>query len=301
MDIILISEKKNKTINLHIKFWLIIVAVIIFIVIIGSFIYGIANFATEEIDKNKLIQLKEENKVVQREMTKIEKEIFNLYSLIDSLELYGKKLQTHGSLTPFEQDLQDSEISSSTPASTTGHVSADLSKNSVDLDQTLNNLLARGKVQKESFNELLTHLEEKRYLKDHIPSIIPVQGWLIRGFGYQVDPFTGTVKMHEGLDIAAPPGTPIIAPADGRVTFAGTRRGFGITVEINHGYGCTTRYAHCQRSRVRAGMNVKRGDIVAYVGNTGTSIGPHLHYEVRIAQQPVNPINYILAASQADD
>lgn len=276
-------------------------AAIVFIVILGSFIYGIANFATEEIDKNKLIRLKEENEVVQSEISKIEKEISNLYNLMDSLELRDKKLQTHGSLTPLKQDSQDGEISSFTPDSTWEHVAADINTNSVDLDQTLDNLLARAKVQKESFNELLTHLEEKRYLKEHIPSIIPVQGWLIRGFGYQIDPFTGTAKMHEGLDIAAPPGTPIIAPADGKVTFAATRRGLGITVEIDHGYGCTTRYAHCQRTRVRAGMNVKRGDIVAYVGNTGTSIGPHLHYEVRIAQKPVNPINYILAVSQTTD
>ena len=120
------------------------------------------------------------------------------------------------------------------------------------------------------------------------------------GFGYRIDPFTGQVKMHEGLDIAAPPGTPIIAPADGTIKFAGERRGFGLTLEIDHGYGYTTLYGHCQRIDVEEGNRVTRGDVVAHVGSTGRSTGPHLHYEVRVSQIPVNPIHYILTPSITD-
>jgi murein DD-endopeptidase MepM/ murein hydrolase activator NlpD len=114
------------------------------------------------------------------------------------------------------------------------------------------------------------------------------------GFGYRLDPFTGLIKMHEGIDIAAPIGTPIVAPADGTVISAGEKPGFGITVEIDHGYGLVTFYAHLQRYKVESGMNVRRGDIIGYIGTTGKTTGPHLHYEVRLATTPVNPINYIL-------
>lgn len=301
MNIILISEKKNKTVNFHIKLWLIIIAAIVLIAIVASFIYGVANFAVDRGDQNRLVQLQEENKVVQQEITKIEDEIYTLYSLMDTLQLSERKLYSHGSLTTLQQDVEGSEVRASAFDSTMAHVSADPSDDSVGFNQTLDNLLLRARAQKESYDELIMHLEGERHLKNHIPSVIPVQGWLIRGFGYHIDPFTGTTKMHEGLDIAAPIGTPIVAPADGRVTFAGTRRGFGVTVEIDHGYGYTTRYAHCQRTRVRKGMKVTRGDVIAYVGNTGQCSGPHLHYEVRIARNPVNPINYILALSASND
>lgn len=287
MNIILISEKKNKTINFHIKLWLIIIAAVIVIIIVASFIYGVTNFAVDRGDQNRLMQLQQENKIVQQEITRIENEISTLYSLMDSVESPEEKLQRHAG--------------ESTPDSTMVHVSATTSENMASFNQVLDDLLMRTHAQKTNYDELITHLEEKGYLKDRIPSIIPVQGWLIRGFGYHVDPFTGTTKMHEGLDIAAPVGTPIVAPADGRVTFAGTRKGFGVTVEIDHGYGYKTRYAHCQRTRVRTGMRVKRGDIIAYVGSTGQCSGPHLHYEVRIAGRPVDPRNYILTVSTSSD
>lgn len=287
MNIILISEKKNKTINFHIKLWFIIIAAVILILIVASFIYGVTNFAIDRGDQNRLMQLQQENKIVQQEITRIEYEISTLYSLMDSVKSPDGKLQPYGG--------------ESTSDSTMVHVSAQLNENMPDFNQVLDDLLLRTHAQKANYDELITHLEEKSYLKDRIPSIIPVQGWLIRGFGYHVDPFTNTTKMHEGLDIAAPAGTPIVAPADGRVTFAGTRKGFGVTVVIDHGYGYTTRYAHCQRTRVRTGMMVKRGDIIAYVGSTGQCSGPHLHYEVRIADRPVNPSNYILTFSASSD
>jgi murein DD-endopeptidase MepM/ murein hydrolase activator NlpD len=265
------------------------------------FTYNVIKFATTEIDQNRIIQLKEENKIIHDELTRIEKEMYNLGGLIDSLELYDKKLRTYASLEPISEDVRKMGVGGYTRDYGTDKLSSRTSENLDDISQTLDNLLARAQLQKESFDAILTYLEEKTYLQNHTPSIIPVQGWLMRGYGYHTDPFTQKVKMHEGLDIAAPIGTPIVAPSDGTVKFTGEKSGYGLMLEIDHGYGFSTIYAHCQRIKVNQGDKVARGDTIAYVGNTGKSTGPHLHYEVHVSQTPANPIDYIITATSIID
>ncbi len=118
----------------------------------------------------------------------------------------------------------------------------------------------------------------------------PVNGSIVSGFGYRVHPIFRRVKFHYGVDIAAPYGTPIRAAADGVVVFAGWRRAYGITVILDHGNGLATLYAHCSRVLVSEGQTVKQGDIIALVGSTGLSTGPHLHFEVRRYGEPINPL-----------
>jgi len=137
-------------------------------------------------------------------------------------------------------------------------------------------------------------LSERQSLLKATPSIKPAAGWLTSQFGYRIDPFTGKPVMHAGLDIAASPGTPIVAPADGIVSFVGYESGYGNLVSIDHGYGVATRFAHNSQILVKYGQKVKRRDRIATVGSTGRSSGPHCHYEVRVHGVPVNPINYIL-------
>jgi murein DD-endopeptidase MepM/ murein hydrolase activator NlpD len=301
LDIIFISRKENRRINLHVKYAVAILAVIIFIGLLAMFIYNVTVFASNEVDQKRLTNLNSENKIIRQEIARIEREFSELNVLIDSLESYDKKLRTFASLEPINEDLRNMGVGGYSHHYNDTGLSDELRSNLGNLSQTLDNLLARSRLQKNSFDALFANLEEKRYLRNHTPSIIPVQGWFMSGFGYRIDPFTGKIKMHEGLDIAAPPGTPIIAPADGVVKSAGNRRGFGLTLEINHGYGFSTLYAHCQRIKVHVGAKVKRGDIIAYVGSTGKSTGPHLHYEVHVSQIPVNPINYILTAQSVID
>lgn len=301
MDIILISGKDSKTTNLRIKPVFLILLVIGCIAILVSFVYSLTNFAKKEVDRSRLSQMERENRVVKHEITRIEKEITGLQQLIDSLEIYDKKLRSYAPLNPIDDELRSMGVGGYEPLFEQEAVSFDIRNGLVDLSETLDNLVGRARLQKSSFDELVNYLREKAYLRSHTPSIPPVQGWMIRGFGYQIDPFTGQVKMHEGLDIAAPTGTPIVAPADGTVRYAGNKKGFGLLVEIDHGYGFTTVYGHCQRIRVNAGMRVKRGDVIAYVGNTGRSTGPHLHYEVRVSHAAVNPMNYVLTASSIVD
>ncbi len=126
------------------------------------------------------------------------------------------------------------------------------------------------------------------------PSIWPTQGFLTSGFGWRRSPFSGGGRMHKGLDISNRIGTPVWAPARGTVTAVGMDGSYGICVMIDHGNNVVTRYAHLQRAVVREGQYVQRGDVIAALGNTGRSTGPHLHYEVIVGGIPVNPMRYIL-------
>lgn len=149
-------------------------------------------------------------------------------------------------------------------------------------------------VQRKSFGELRDYLQDQKSLLASTPSIRPTVGWISSGFGYRTSPFTGRREFHRGLDIASREGTPVVAPADGVVTFAGRKGGLGNLVVIDHGYGKVTRFAHLKKWLVRRGAHVKRGDKLGLVGNTGRSTAPHLHYEVHVNGLPVNPLKYIL-------
>ncbi len=147
--------------------------------------------------------------------------------------------------------------------------------------------------QEESFHVLEEFLKSRESLLVHTPLGYPVRGWITSPYGYRRDPFTGRREFHEGIDIAAPIGAPIRAPADGVVVFVGRKAGYGKMVIIDHGYGYSTAYGHCSRILVKVGQKVKRGQLIAKVGNTGRSTAPHLHYEVRVGKVAVNPYYYL--------
>lgn len=301
MDIFFIFGKGNRTSNLRIKSGYLILVGIACVAILVSFTYNLTSYAKKEVDRGRLSQAENENRVVRKEIGRITEEITNLQILIDSLELTDKKLRSYAPLQPIDEELRNMGVGGYVPPFEAEDISPDIKEEMMDVTETLDNLVGRARLQRSSFQELAQYLEEKSYLRDHTPSIMPIQGWMMRGFGYHIDPFTGQVKMHEGLDIAAPLGTPIVAPADGVVRFAGNKQDYGLCVEIDHGYGFMTLYGHCQRIRVNAGMRIKRGDVIAYVGNTGRSTGPHLHYEVRISHSAVNPMNYMLTVASIVD
>jgi murein DD-endopeptidase MepM/ murein hydrolase activator NlpD len=148
--------------------------------------------------------------------------------------------------------------------------------------------------QKKSFESLFNNLEDQRNLLAATPAIRPTDGWISSKFGYRTSPFTGLREFHQGLDIAARKGAPVLAAADGVVTFAGTKGLMGKLIVIDHGYGMITRYAHIHKMLKKRGDAVKKGDTIALVGNTGRSTGSHLHYEVHLDGIPVNPAKYIL-------
>lgn len=151
-------------------------------------------------------------------------------------------------------------------------------------------------VQSLSFDRLAEAINQNSDRLSHIPSIQPVSQedmtQMASGYGWRVDPIYGTSKHHDGMDFAAPVGTSVYATGDGTVSQAGWNTGYGNTIDINHGYNYTTRFAHLSEILVSPGQKVKRGDLIGKVGNTGKSTGSHLHYEVRLKGVPQNPVNY---------
>ncbi len=125
------------------------------------------------------------------------------------------------------------------------------------------------------------------------PNLWPVEGQVTGSFGERIDPFNGEGAFHSGVDISSQVGTPVIAPADGVVKFADFMGGYGRAIMIDHGHGISTRYGHLSSFAVTAGQYIQRGDTIGYVGQSGRSTGPHLHYEVRINDVPVNPYKYL--------
>ncbi len=148
--------------------------------------------------------------------------------------------------------------------------------------------------QEAGFETLLEYLETQVNLLASTPSIRPARGWVTSRFAHRVSPFTGRREFHNALDIANRTGTPIFAPANGKVTFAGRKWLLGNVIELNHGHGFVTRYAHCKDFKKKKGDRVMRGDTIARIGNTGRSTGPHLHYQILLNGVPVNPEKYII-------
>jgi murein DD-endopeptidase MepM/ murein hydrolase activator NlpD len=162
-----------------------------------------------------------------------------------------------------------------------------------EMHQELTQLQGVASKQETSLQTLIEYFEDKRSLYASTPADWPVRGWVTSPFGSRISPITGKIQFHEGMDIAAQIGTPVIAPADGVVIKAGSESSYGDLVELSHGYGLKTIFGHNSRLNVKPGQHVKRGDIIAYVGDTGSSTGPHLHYEVRLNGLPVNPVHYL--------
>jgi murein DD-endopeptidase MepM/ murein hydrolase activator NlpD len=162
-----------------------------------------------------------------------------------------------------------------------------------EMHQEMTQLQEAASKQETSLQILIEYFEEKRSLYASTPSVWPVRGWVTSSFGNRISPLTGELQFHAGIDITAEIGTPVVAPADGVVIKAGFEAGYGNMVELSHGYGLKTVFGHNSRLNVKPGQHVQRGDIVAYVGDTGSSTGPHLHYEVRLNSLPVNPDRYL--------
>lgn len=159
------------------------------------------------------------------------------------------------------------------------------------------NLLERELVvQSRSFDRLTSLARSSTDRLAHVPAIQPVSELNLKqmasGYGRRVDPVYGTVKFHEGMDFACDIGTPVYATGNGVVSSAEWSSGYGNSIDIDHGYGYVTRYAHLSEILVKPGQSVSRGDLIAKSGNTGKSTGPHVHYEVRLRGEPQNPVNY---------
>jgi len=260
------------------------IAVAAVILVIGLGV--IAARLTESADQR---SLRRENNMLMKEISDLRYGIDELKSSMASLEQTDKTLRIIADLPVLSPDIREVGVG--------GAVSLDLFRADdpagelrVDLDKLEREI----KLQRDSFSEIEQRLERNQDLVLHTPSIWPVDGGrLTANYGKRRDPFTYRISPHYGIDIAAARGTRVFAAADGVVKEVQRKYAFGKVVAIDHGYGFETVYCHLNSFIVKPGQKVKRGDFIATVGNTGRSTGPHLHYEVMINDQPVNPLDYM--------
>lgn len=262
----------------------------------GFLVWGSMDYYRVKSQVPEHARLVEENLQKEAQLVALTKKIDKINGKMIELIEFDNKLKVMADLEPGEDNTQflgiggpDSTIMDPDYSVENAH------KTLVRLmHQSIDNLDTAITVETEEKNELYKFLENQKSILACTPSIWPAKGWPNDGFGYRKSPFTGKKEFHQGLDISARKGSPVIAPADGYVSFVGKSSSFGNYITISHGYGYKTRYGHLSKTMVKKGQAVKRGDQIGLVGSTGRSTGPHLHYEVHRNNVPVNPQIYIL-------
>jgi murein DD-endopeptidase MepM/ murein hydrolase activator NlpD len=223
-------------------------------------------------------------------------EINQLKSNLVTLDSFEKKIRVIANLEKPDSEENLFGVGGATPEDldTSASLRRDQSGLIRSMHDQVEQLERASYTQEADFSSLLDQLNAKKNLLACTPSIRPAKGWISSHFGYRISPFTGRRELHAAYDIANREGAEIVAPANGVVTFTGKKGSYGNLLIIDHGYGLVTRYGHLKSIEVKKGAKVSRGDIVAKMGNTGRSTGPHVHYEVRLNGVPVNPEKYIL-------
>ena len=249
-------------------------------------------------DEAELIELRRVSKIRKIQVEKFAQQVKNFESEMTRLERFEKKLRVITALEDSPQAVAKNwglGGSYGLPShSLTTSLAYEARSLSNKLSNDLGHLTAQAKIQSISFQELDDFFKNQKSLLLATPSIWPTRGWVTSDFGFRKSPFTGLRERHEGWDIGARSGSAIRSTADGLVVASGREHGYGKMIEIDHGYGLVTRYGHNSKNLAKVGSRVKRGQIIALVGNTGRSTGPHLHYEVLLNGAPMNPKNYIL-------
>ncbi len=241
--------------------------------------------------------LKEENTQLRSELQQIREKVYTINKTLDRVEKLDQKLRSISMLSDSNGKLAIGPVGAKDDDEVGAKLAALDPEDAPTVSSKLDTLSAEAAKQEQSLQEMQEYFQDQQSVLASAPSIWPARGWVTSDFGHRLDPYTAERVMHKGLDIAAPFGTTVVAPADGTVVFASTEGGYGNVLVIDHGYGIKTRYGHLSQILVKAGQKIHRGDKVALTGNTGRSTGPHLHYEVRVNGIPENPRKFILEES----
>ncbi|MEW5796304.1 MAG: M23 family metallopeptidase [Candidatus Zixiibacteriota bacterium] len=249
-------------------------------------------YLTGEVDQAELERLRAENKVLADKYTQLRADLEKTDARYN--ELVQKEIAIRTAFGLPEINVEERQLGVGGPLVHLAPMIDETTRLAVVSEAEIDRLLRLSSFELEKYAELEAGLEDIKDRLDHTPSIWPVRGWLSRGYGMRPDPFTGYRRLHRGVDISSNTGTPIIAPAAGRVKAVVVDRALGKLIEIDHGYGFVTRYGHLSAFDVQRGQLVERGETIGRVGSTGYSTGPHLHYEVWRNGKVLNPHDYII-------
>ncbi len=271
------GKKARRILISHRLLGSVVAFVLLAVALMGWLVY---DYSSLQLDQQHLSQLLVENSDQRQQLRDMQRDLDGLQR--EMVVLAGLDARTRGSL----------ELDAETPVTQPVGIGGPLEKSPADmseLQKQINDLRLAIDLRRESQEEVRDLLNDKHSLASATPSGWPTKGWVTSYFGMRAAPYTGQRKMHEGMDIAANTGTPVIATADGVVVKSTTEPGFGKVVMIDHGYGYRTIFGHNSKLLVKAGARIERGDRIAEVGNTGRSTGSHLHYEVLLNGVPVDP------------
>jgi murein DD-endopeptidase MepM/ murein hydrolase activator NlpD len=275
-------------------------AVMAFSFLVVFFGFILFHYLSMTLDKQKMKRLEFESKEKRQKISEMSSTIDVLNKRLKNMEVYKERIMVATGLT---SPLALREVGSGGPdtsmaggdfsATPAGAPNSLLQKNPVT--QTAD-IRAQAMKIEDSLKSVEKYVNQQNLQLAATPAIWPTRGFISGVFGNRVHPFTGRYEFHNAVDIATQLGNKVIAPADGVVLVAETRDYYGKMIIIDHGFGYVTRYGHLSGYNVREGQRVKRYDVIGYVGTTGRSNGPHLHYELRYYDKPMNPMDFILDA-----
>ena len=241
-------------------------------------------------------RLRDENLELRAELSEISERMAYVTATLERVERFDQKLRAITQLSDPQRNLAMGPTAAlaltTAPGYSTLGPRPELSSRQLRSEVEARSDLVSAKEQ--SLQQLQDYFEDQKSVLASVPSMWPARGWVTSDFGSRVDPYSNEQVMHAGIDIAGTPGKEIVAPADGIVVFAGWEGAYGNIVVIDHGYGVKTRFGHLSAAKVKAGVKVRRGELIAALGNTGRSTGPHLHYEVRVNGLAHNPRKFIV-------
>lgn len=274
-------------------------------VVLAFVLVAAFGIVTRTIDVARSHRLERENRALTAELARLNEHVGTLSDTLAVITQRDEQLRLVAGLEPLGPDVRRAGVGGPLGAwPEREHLLADGGINgreALRVRVNLDALMRRADLVASSLSEAADSLSAHSVRLAATPSIMPTSGFLSSNFArVRYHPILHFGRPHEGIDISAPYGTPIIAPAAGRVIKVGWENGYGLAVEIDHGYGVTTRYAHQSRTAVRVGQTVRRGDRIGYVGSTGLSTGPHLHYEVIVEGRPTDPLKFVMPNAIAD-
>jgi len=267
---------------------------------LGLFVIGavlIVNFLSNDLlglGYDRMSVLNAENKILKDQLNEISRRMNSLQHGLASLADRGNELRLMVDLSTIDPETREAAIGGTSKTSEFPFLSEEASTVLNKSRQLLDQLAREVKLQQASYEDIYKRYEYNKTFFNHLPAIKPATGYYsVNGFGMRVHPVLRVYRMHEGVDIISDVGTHIFSTGDGVVRYAGrTQGGYGAVVDISHGYGYSTLYAHLSKILVRPGQTVRRGDLIAKSGRSGLVSGPHLHYEVRLNGRKQNPVDY---------
>ncbi|MBA2460121.1 MAG: peptidoglycan DD-metalloendopeptidase family protein [Gemmatimonadales bacterium] len=260
---------------------------------VAILLVGYATFS-RGTDLSRAARLQQENAQLAQELGELHGRLSSLSDTLSRISQRDSRIRVLANLEPIDPQVQAAGIGGPVVPAPEGEPGS-TTRRAQEIRIDVNALIRRANLLASSFREAADSLAVHSARLAATPSIIPTQGWLSSAFSsMRSHPILHVARPHEGIDVTAPSGTPIEAPAAGSVSDAGWESGYGNTVTIDHGFGIVTKFAHASKILVRQGQRVSRGQRIALVGNTGLATGPHLHYEVHVNGRPVDPLKYVL-------